>query len=189
MNHLAHALIAHRTGTSLVGNLMGDFVKGVPHDRYRGELLEGILLHRSVDAFTDDHPAFRRCRARVRPGLRRFGGILVDLYWDHVLAREWDRYHPRALPVFARRVYAALEKRRSDLPERMRSFVDYMTTTDLLVAYATREGLHRALTGMSRRMRRENPLAEGAEEFDRIGDEVAADFREFLPDLWRHVGG
>ncbi|MBZ0267919.1 DUF479 domain-containing protein, partial [bacterium] len=82
MNHLAHALVAHRTGTSITGNLMGDFVKGRPEDTLDGALLEGVRLHRRVDAFTDDHPAFHRCRARVRPELRRFAGILVDVWWD-----------------------------------------------------------------------------------------------------------
>lgn len=187
MNHLAHALVAHRTGTSITGNLMGDFVKGRPEDTVHGVLLEGVRLHRRVDAFTDDHPAFRRCRARVRPELRRFAGILVDVYWDHVLARDWDRYGPQPLPDFARRVYADLARHRDALPARMHRFVEYMVSTDLLVAYAAPEGLARALSGMSRRMRRENPLAEGAAEFERIAADVSADFHEFLPDLLEHV--
>lgn len=183
MNHLAHALVAHRTGTSITGNLMGDFVKGRPEDALDGALLTGVLLHRHVDAFTDDHPAFLRCRARVRPELRRFAGILVDVWWDHVLARDWEAYGPEPLPAFAARVYAELGRNRETLPPRMLRFVDYMVTTDLLVAYATPAGLARALDGMSRRLRRENPLAEGAAEFARIAEDVAADFREFLPDL------
>jgi acyl carrier protein phosphodiesterase len=187
VNHLAHALVAHRTGTSITGNLMGDFVKGRPEDTLDGGLLEGVRLHRRVDAFTDDHPAFERCRARVRPELRRFAGILVDVWWDHVLARDWDEYGPEPLPRFARRVYADIALHRQALPPRMFRFVEYMVSTDLLVAYASPEGLARALYGMSQRMRRENPLAEGAAEFDRIAEGVAADFREFLPDLLEHA--
>ncbi len=188
MNHLAHALIAHRTGTSLVGNLLGDFVKGRPEDAWSGDLLLGIRLHRRVDAFTDDHPAFMRCRARFRPGFRRFAGILVDLFWDHVLARDWPRYGPATLAGFTNDVYVTLGESRPILPERMLRFVDYMTSTNLLVAYAERDGIARALEGMSRRMKRENPLSEGIVELDRLGIEITSDFGEFLPDLWSELG-
>ncbi|MBZ0268749.1 acyl carrier protein phosphodiesterase, partial [bacterium] len=106
---------------------------------------------------------------------------------DHILARDWDEYGPEPLPAFARRVYAELAEHHDGLPARMHRFVNYMVSTDLLVAYATPEGLARSLYGMSQRMRRENPLAEGAAEFERIAEDVAADFRAFLPDLLEHV--
>ena len=189
MNHLAHALVAERTGTSVVGNLMGDFVKGDLASRYHGDLLRGILLHRQVDAFTDDHPAFLRCRGRFRPPFRRFAGVLVDVFWDHLLARDWERHGGgEPLAGFASRVYAALAERRAELPARMLGFVEYMTDTNLLVAYAVPEGVARALAGLSRRFPRENPLAEGLSELHRIGPEVEADLAEFLPDLWQRVG-
>ncbi|GJM44010.1 MAG: ACP phosphodiesterase [Gemmatimonadota bacterium] len=187
MNHLAHALVAHRTGTSLVGNLMGDFVKGSPREQYQGELLEGILLHRAVDAFTDSHPAFLRCRRRFRPPYRRWAGVLVDIFWDHVLAREWDRYGTGSLPEFAAGVYRELADHPDPLPGHMAGFVEYMTRHDLLVAYASRQGIAQALGGLSRRVRRPNPLGEGILELDRIGADVAADLDEFLPDLLRQV--
>jgi len=188
VNHLAHALVARRTGTSVVGNLMGDFVKGRAEDRYGGALLEGIRLHRAVDAYTDSHPAFTRCRDRFRPPYRRFAGVLVDVFWDHGLARDWDRHASEPLPEFAERVYAELRARRSDLPGRMLGFVDYMTDTNLLVAYARREGVARALAGLGRRFPRANPLATAIGELDRIGDAVHDDLGAFLPDLMRHVG-
>ena len=184
MNHLAHALLAVRTGTSLVGNLLGDFVKGRPEDHYRGELLRGIRVHRAVDAFVDEHPSFRRSRERLPAALRRWSGVLVDVGYDHVLAALWDEMGDGRLRDFADRVYAELEAARPRLPERMHRFVDYMTSTDLLVAYADPDGLRRALEGMSHRVRRENPLARAAGDLLRVAPGLESDFRS----LFRETG-
>ena len=181
MNHLAHALIAVRTGTSIPGNLLGDFVKGRPEDHFDGALLRGIRLHRAVDAFVDEHPAFARSRARVAPERRRFAGILVDMAYDHVLARHWELWGDGALRTFADRVYAELTGAGDVLPERMRTFRRYLIDADLLVAYGTREGIARALAGMSRRMRRANPLAEGIEDIERAQAGLEEDFAEIFP--------
>ena len=183
MNHLAHALIAVRTGTSIAGNLMGDFVKGRPEDRYDGALLEGIRLHRAVDAMTDDHPVFRRSRERMRPPFRRYAGILVDIFYDHVLARNWAAHSDEPLRPFVDRVYDELIEHRPRLPERMHRFVDYMLGTDLLMSYETHEGIVQALTGISHRMSRENPLDRAGEVLVEEAVGLDADFAEFFPDL------
>ncbi len=189
MNHLAHALVADRSGTSLVGNLLGDFVKGSPETRYEGELLRGIRLHRRIDVLTDGHRLFRRSRARIRNDLRRYSGILVDLFYDHLLARRWEEYSEVPLPAFADRVYSELEAARDELPDRMQRFVSFMIRTDLLVSYRDQEGIGTALTGISRRMRRRNPLAGAGTELTRIENGLGEDFRGFFPDLLREVEG
>lgn len=187
MNHLAHALIAVRCGGSIVGNLMGDFVKGRPAVTLPASIREGIRLHRRVDAFTDGHPAVARSVRRFRPAYRRYAGVLADIFFDHVLARRWDELGEGALRGFADRVYGELEEARDGLPERMRRFLDYMRATDLLVAYADVEGVDRALQGLSRRLRRANPLGSGVEELERDGAGFETDFRELFPDLLREA--
>ena len=188
MNHLAHALVAHRAGSSITGNLMGDFVKGDPATRWNGPLREGILLHRRVDAFADDHPVFARSRARLRPPFRRWAGILIDVFWDHLLARRWTEYCDTPLRAFADDVYAELRREWAALPERMIPFATYLIETDLLVAYRDPAGVARAFAGMSRRVRRANPLGEAMPtlEGERAGLDV--DFREFFPELLAAVG-
>lgn len=183
MNHLAHALVAHRVGGSITGNLMGDFVKGDPSDRFDGVLLEGIRLHRRVDAFADEHPAFLRSRERIRPPLRRYAGILVDVFWDHLLARRWTEFCDVPLRAFADHVYTALRADWDRLPGRMTGFATYLIETDLLVAYDAPEGVARAFAGMSRRMRRPNPLGEAMPALERARAGLDADFREFFPEL------
>ena len=183
MNHLAHALIALRTGTSIPGNLMGDFVKGRPEDRYKGELLRGIRVHRAIDAFVEEHAAFARSRARLDASLRRFSGILVDLAYDHVLAKRWEEFGEGTLRSFADRVYAEIDATHDLLPARMHRFVQYMTRTDLLVAYREPAGIARALEGMSMRMRHANPLATAAADVTRAAPGFSADFDELWPDV------
>jgi acyl carrier protein phosphodiesterase len=183
LNHLAHALIADRSRGSIAGHLLGDFVKGSPEGRYRGELLEGIRAHRRVDAFTDAHPRVALAVRRFEPPYRRFAGILVDLFFDHALARSWEEWSRESLRAFADRVYAELEMARADLPEEMRRFAGYMTSSDLLVAYRDPAGLARALAGMSRRMRRPNPLAGAAAVMEVRRAALEADFRAFFPEL------
>lgn len=189
MNHLAHALIAVRTGTSIPGNLLGDFVKGRPEDAWHGELLRGIRLHRAVDAFVDDHPAFAHSRARIAPARRRFAGILVDVAYDHVLAREWEAWGEGSLRAFADQVYRELEAAGDALPERMRRFRRYMVDADLLAAYARRDGVAAALAGMSGRMRRPNPLAQGIEDIEGAHAGLAADFAALWPDVLAAAAG
>jgi acyl carrier protein phosphodiesterase len=190
LNHLAHALVAVRAGGSIVGNLMGDFVKGDPAaGPLPDEILEGIRLHRRVDAFTDAHPATARSLLRFRPRFRRWGGVLTDIFYDHVLALRWDELGEGTLRGFADRVYGELERARHavPLPERMQRFLDYMRAADLLAAYAEVEGVDRALQGLARRVRRPNPLGEGVEELERAAPGFEADFRELLPDLLREA--
>ncbi|HMB70009.1 MAG TPA: ACP phosphodiesterase [bacterium] len=189
MNHLAHALVAVRVNGSIVGNLMGDFVKGRPPARLPADVRRGVILHRRVDAFTDEHPVVIRSLARFRPRFRRWGGVLTDIFYDHVLAVHWDELGEGSLRGFADRVYAELEDARHavPLPERMQRFLDYMRATDLLVAYAEAEGVDRALQGLSRRVRRENPLADGVEELERDVSGFETDLRELLPDVLREA--
>jgi acyl carrier protein phosphodiesterase len=188
VNHLAHALIASRTGTSIVGNLMGDFVKGRPEDRYEGALLRGIRMHRAVDAFVDEHPAFVRSRGRFDSSLRRWSGILVDLGYDHVLAKRWEDLGEGTLRSFAQRVYAEVAGARDVLPERMHRFAEYMPRVDLLVAYREPEGITRALEGMSHRMRRANPLGRAASDVIRASAGLSSDLDELWPAVLHAAG-
>lgn len=183
MNCLAHAWLAHRRGESVVGNLLGDFVRGDPEGHYHGALLQGIRVHRAIDAYTDDHPVVHRSRARLPPPYRRWGGVLVDVFYDHYLASGWTLFADVPLRAFADGVYSSLGRHRGELPERMRGFADYMARTDLLVSYATVEGIDRALTGLSRRVRRENPLADASGEFARLHGVLRGDFEAFFPEL------
>ncbi|MFO1420331.1 MAG: ACP phosphodiesterase [Candidatus Competibacteraceae bacterium] len=187
MNYLAHFHLAGEDPELLAGSLLGEFLRGpVPEDWSPGVRL-GVRLHRQVDAFTDAHPVTARGRGRFQPPFRRYAGILVDLFYDHCLARDWSDYSPVPLAEFARVVYARLGVRRAEWPPAMQRGIAYMTAHDLLCSYREMEGVGRALRGISGRLRRANPLAAALPELERHADGLAEDFAAFFPDVVVHA--
>jgi acyl carrier protein phosphodiesterase len=162
---------------------MGDFVKGRPEDRYDGELLDGILLHRKVDAYTDDHEIFWRSRGRVRAPHRRFSGILIDIFYDHFLAKHWLTFSSVPLRDFADGVYSAVKRHEPLLPFSMLRFTRYMIETDLLVSYRETSGIAQALRGISTRLSRPNPLASGITALQAEYHGFEEDFLAYFPEV------
>ncbi|MBI4880349.1 MAG: DUF479 domain-containing protein [Planctomycetes bacterium] len=188
MNYLAHLYLADRSADSVLGSLLGDFMRGADLSRLPEAVLRGIRRHRGVDAFTDSHPVVARSRQRLSGPFQRYAGVMVDVFYDHFLARSWERYSPiLSLHDFARGVYAALLSRVALMPPRLREIAPRMAEGDWLAAYADSDAAGRALAGMSRRLRHANPLAKGAAELDAHYADLAQDFDEYFPRLVDHV--
>jgi len=184
VNYLAHLYLSEDSEAALVGNLMGDFVKGRPERLdYPPAMLRGIVLHRRVDSFTDAHHVFRRSRERLDPPFRRFAGVIIDLAYDHFLARDWTVFSAEPLPAFAGRAYRALARHHRHLPPRLQRVAPIMAEQDWLCAYSQLEAVGRSLAGISRRFRRETPLPAAIVELERLYLELEADFHRFMPDL------
>lgn len=193
MNFLCHAFLgADRAGDRL-GGFLGDFVKGplTPgKDGLPAAVLAGVELHRRIDSFADGHPAFHRSRERVSPGRRRVAGVMVDLFYDHFLAREWTALAvplglPASLPAFTAALYAEAAALGPALPPRLGEILASMAAEDWLASYREADTVAYALDRMSRRFTRPSARAalcgSGAElPLDYAG--FAADFRAFLPD-------
>jgi acyl carrier protein phosphodiesterase len=182
VNYLAHLYLSPPQEDAWLGSLLGDFVKGPLGERYRGPVAAAIVLHRQLDTYTDAHAAVRRSKARISAARRRYAGIMIDMFYDHFLARSWAEFHHEPLEAFTTRVYALLERRHAELPERLRFVAPRMAARDWLGSYARATNIQRALDGISTRLRRANRLAGAGEELlvDYAGFE--ADFRAFLPD-------
>lgn len=183
MNFLAHALLAGDLEPDRIGGLMGDFVKGLLPAGLPADLASGVALHRAIDSFADRHPAFIASRARISPLRRRVSGVLVDLFYDHLLARDWGDYGSGTLESYTAQLYASLAGLSAFLPEKAREVGDRMRTYDWLSSYRHVEAVGEAIDRMAvYRLRRANPLAGGIDEFlpDSAGFE--ADFRAFMPD-------
>jgi acyl carrier protein phosphodiesterase len=151
MNFLGHLYLAGNEPLAIVGNFMADAVKGRDLSRFPAAVEQGIRRHRAIDSFTDEHPLQRAGRERVRAHAGRYAGVAMDLFYDHLLAVEWSRWHAEPLSDFAQRMYALLHAHEHLLPERTRQMLPYMVQGDWLTSYATTEGLARALHGLSRR--------------------------------------
>lgn len=192
MNFLAHLLLSGSPATTpdyedlVVGNFAAESVRGrAALEAYPATVQRGIRLHRFIDSFTDAHPVVRRTTARLREaGLGKWAGVVSDVGFDHLLARDFTHYHPEELlPQFAQRQYQLLHQRRHELPERLREMLHYMRQHDWLTGYAHPEGLHRALMGLSRRVPAAAVLATGAAAFLVELPAYEADFAEFWPEL------
>jgi acyl carrier protein phosphodiesterase len=188
MNYLAHLFLAQPQPEALLGALMGDFVKGPLAGRYPPDLARALSLHRRIDSFTDAHPRVAASRARVSPSRRRFAGIMVDLFYDHFLARDWHRYSPEPLELFSARVYRLLERHEAILPERLRQIAPRMAAFDWLGSYRAVASIHVALDRMSTRLRRENRLHGGGVELEANYAALEADFQAFFPEVMRFAG-
>ena len=183
MNFLAHAWLAGDVDADRIGGVVGDFIKGPLPAGLPPALAAGVALHRAIDGFADRHPAFAASRARISPTRRRFGGVLVDLFYDHLLARDWERHCSEPLAAYAARLYAALEAHAAALPPKARETVGRMRDGDWLSSYRDVASVGQAIDRMAiYRIRRANPLAGGIEEFLADADGFTADFTAFLPD-------
>jgi acyl carrier protein phosphodiesterase len=194
MNFLAHLLLSGSPTTTpdyddiVVGNFAAEAVRGrAGLEAYPAAVQRGIRLHRFIDSFTDAHPLVRRTTARLREsGLGKWAGIVSDVGFDHLLARDFIHYHQdhtESLPTFAHRQYTLLHARRHELPERLQHMLQYMRRDDWLSGYALPQGLERALLGLSRRAPSGAVLATGAAAFLAELPAYEADFQEFWPEL------
>ncbi|HEX6734651.1 MAG TPA: ACP phosphodiesterase [Azonexus sp.] len=182
MNCLAHALLAGNDPALIVGGVAGDWVKGPLPGALPADLARGVALHRAIDSFAETHPAFCASRARVSPPRRRYAGVLVDIFYDHLLARDWAEHHDETLAAYCAQVYRHLNSRLADLPGSARPPLSLMASEDWLHSYAEIDGIADVLQRMARRARQPNPLAGGEAEFAADAAGFEHDFGAWLGD-------
>ena len=189
MNYLAHAWLARHSDDAILGALLGDFVFGQSGladwpEPVRSE----IVRHRRIDRYTDDHPAVVAMRTRFG-GLRRYAGIVLDVYFDHCLAQGWDRWNDAPLGAFTARIYRILEARRTELPGRLAALAPRMAAHDWLGSYARRESVDAAVRGISTRLSRNGDRLLACLDVLRADEDAAqATFETFFPELVRAAG-
>ena len=169
MNYLAHAFLARRDEGLLVGGLMGDHIRGLRALRiYPQEIRRGIRLHRYIDRITDQHEAIRALLRRFPRPFRRYAGIIVDLAFDHELARHWGHWGEGSLSAFDREVRAVLGQHKKWIPPGLNRFMAYADERGLLAAYADEQEMLRSLAGVGKRLRRSNPLHQVGEIWPQV---------------------
>jgi len=181
MNHLAHVLLAGDDEDLQLGGLLGDFVRGAPDPALPPRVAAGIRLHRAIDAFTDSHPEVAAARALFEAPYRRYAGILLDMWFDHCLARQFGRWSDRPLAGVSAGVQGLLRRRDALLPEQLRRFRGYMEAHDLPAGYARREEIGRSLQGIARRLRRDNPVAGALPVLVAMDEVLQVRFEAFFP--------
>ncbi|HEV2720321.1 MAG TPA: ACP phosphodiesterase [Thermoanaerobaculia bacterium] len=181
MNYLAHLFLAGDSAESMIGNLAGDFVKGP----VRGDdpISQGIRKHRKIDAFTDAHPSVAAFRRVLIPDHGHYARVIADVFFDHFLANDFDRYCGESLEAFVARVHAALDAHAHTLPGRLRIVYPYMRDQQWLLSYREVAGIRIALTNLSRRLSRRPRLELATHHLVDSRRELQRRFDDFFPDL------
>jgi acyl carrier protein phosphodiesterase len=177
MNFLAHLYLSGENPKIQLGNFIGDFVKGKPGQlNYDKEIVKGIELHRAIDEFTDSHAIVLESKVRLRPKYRHYSSVIVDMYYDHFLARNWNDYHDDLLPDYADKVYGLVEQNLAILPGQVQRMMPFMVRGNWLVNYAQIEGIHRALYGMSGRSKYDSKMDEASKDLVEHYDEFKYEY-------------
>jgi len=184
MNFLAHLFLSGNDAEIKVGNFIGDFVKGKNlEERFGKQIAKGISLHREIDWFTDRHLVVKQSKDRLRTKYHHYSGVIVDVFYDHFLAKNFDRYSKTILPDFADECYNTIQRHDSILPEEVKYMMPYMINGNWLANYAKIEGIHRALSGMSRRTKFESKMDEASEDLRNDYPGFEKEFLLFFPEL------
>lgn len=181
MNFLAHLHLADNSKTNLAANLAGDFAKGNIADHPKA-LQQGIWLHRQIDSLTDSHELTKELRAAFPSSLQRAAPILIDLAFDHMLAKYWDEYHNQSLAEFAQRAYSDIENTRQ-LPTKLIDIVPKMKQENWLLAYENPNGLHKAIESVAKRVSKPEIFNGAVKTVERMDIEIEIAFRTFYPQL------
>jgi acyl carrier protein phosphodiesterase len=187
MNFLFHMLLSGSDDQLMVGNFMGDFVKGTLQERFSPTIRQGVALHRRIDSYAERHPLFRQSRQRISHNYGLYRGVMVDIFYDYYLVNDWDEWCDEPLGDFLTRTRTVVENNMSSLPAEMHRLVPIIFE-ELLPSYGTIEGIASALSRLSRRIKRPNPLSGGEEELLLHHDVMQNDFRVFTPEVFRFTG-
>jgi acyl carrier protein phosphodiesterase len=183
VNYLAHTLLADHDADLEVGGILGDFVRGRPDPSLPEQLRAGIGLHRAIDSFTDAHAEVRAARGLFERPWRRYAGILLDVWFDHCLARDFALWSNMPLKAFSERLRERLAARAVLLPAPMRQFAAYMGRHDLPAAYADPQVISQVLAGIGTRLSRPNPLHRALPVLRARDAELTRCFEAFFPQL------
>ena len=182
MNFLCHMVLSGTDDQLLVGNFMGDFVKGTLQERFEPRIRDGVMLHRRIDSHADKHPLYRQSKYRIAKEYGLYRGVMVDMFYDYFLFNDWSTWCQEPLTDYLARSRTVVERHKDSLPEKMHRLVPIIFE-ELLPSYGTVEGIGNALNRLSRRLKRPNPLNGSEVELLRHYDGLQSDFQEFMPEI------
>lgn len=183
MNYLAHLYLSFGHEQIMVGNYIADAIKGKQIENYPTEIIEGIILHRKIDEYTDNHPVVALSKNRIRHKYRKYAGVVIDMYYDHFLASGWHEHSQVSLQHFTKTAYRTLFRYYLRMPARMKRILPAMAMSNWLASYAQVDNIGLALMGMSRRTTFDSGIENGKEELLLHYDSLKNDFDTFFPDL------
>ncbi len=181
MNFLAHTYLSGCNEEIIVGNFMGDYVKGKNYLHYPEEVMKGILIHRDIDSFTDMHQITRISKQRVASRYHKYAGIITDIFYDHFLASLWDSYSTLPLSEFVKRTYDLLKRNYKVLPEAIKKWFPTFLENNWMMAYTRVDGIELVLERMSANTSLPDHSAFAVEVLRDQYSQFMDDFLRFFP--------
>jgi acyl carrier protein phosphodiesterase len=187
MNFLAHIYLSGDNDLMKIGNFMADGIRGKHFETFPLEIQRGIVLHRAIDTFTDAHPVFRTSTKKLHNRYHHYSGVIVDVFYDHFLSKNWTRYSDENLDDYIQRFYQTLDDNREVLTERTIYLMPYMIKQNWLLSYQTVSGIDGILTQMDSRTKNKSKMRFASEELQESYLEFEQEFTIFFEDLRAHV--
>lgn len=187
MNFLAHIYLSGDNDLIKIGNFMADGIRGKHFETFPMEIQKGIILHRAIDTFTDAHPVFRQSTKKLHSRYHHYAGVIVDVFYDHFLAKNWSVYSNENLEEYIQLFYTSLKDNRPILTERTIGIMPYMFEQNWLSSYQTIEGIDTILTQMDSRTKNKSKMRFATDELKEFYTEFEQDFTLFFEDLRNHA--
>lgn len=183
MNFLAHIYLSGDSKDITIGNFIADGIKGKDYKKYPTQIQNGILLHRGIDSFTDQHPIVRKSTARLHKNYSHYSGVIVDILYDHFLAKNWKDYHEQPLDEYVQNFYTLLNSEYDILPSRIQRMMPSMISDNWLLSYATIPGIAKILEQMNHRLKNISNMNLAVIELEQYYTEFEEEFTSFFIEL------
>lgn len=183
MNFLAHLYLSYQNKDILIGNFIADAVKGKSYQQYRKGIKKGILLHRKIDSFTDTHSVVKSSMHRLNKRYKHYDGVIIDIFYDHFLAKNWYNYSEIPLSIYTQSVYELLHSEIKIFPEKIQYMLPYMISYNWLESYANLKGMATILNGMNKRTKGKSKMNLAIEDLKENYSLFETDFNLFFPEL------
>ncbi|MDZ7738355.1 MAG: ACP phosphodiesterase [Bacteroidales bacterium] len=187
MNVLAHIYLSGDSDEIIIGNYIGDYVKGRDYLKYPELIKKGIILHRHIDDFTDKHPVVHRSKMHFTRKYHKYAGVVIDILYDHYLTKEWDTFSRRPLESITYQFYRAMVNNYEILPPKVKDRFPFFIINNWIESYKTSKGLRKVLSTLSRRTSLPPESKYAIKTFNKNYYSLEEDFMEFFPQLIEYV--
>lgn len=183
MNYLAHIYLSGDNKMIKIGNFMADSIRGKSYEVYERDIKRGILLHRAIDSFTDMHPIYRQSKHRLHSKYGHYSGVIMDIFYDHFLAKNWSLYSKTPLEEFTTDFYILLETNYEILTDKVKSIIPHMRNKNWLLSYSTIDGMQTIMNQMNYRIKNRVPMDESIQELKEYYTEFESEFKLFFTEI------
>ena len=183
MNFLAHFYLAGESEELIIGNFLGDMIRKVEWPNFSSKIVEGIKMHQQIDYFTDSHKIVKQHKKLLIAKHGHFSGVILDIFYDYFLAKNWDNHHNTSLPSYANWVYQSLEKKESNYNKKAKTAFNHMKKYNWLMAYSSTDGIDQVLKGMAQRTRFDSEMGNALTDLQRHNSIYQDGFNEFFLEL------